>query len=147
MGKLMQSHIELDQLSRRKISLPLPSMKMVKRRYGLLLAFVMLSGALSFVSFARGTLSCDTIAPQTNRRGGIRGRLNLLRAEPTAEERKAAQELLKDSPVGQMAGSMGQDGAQSLYLFVGVAFGFLVLFTALVLSGALGDTSGDAGSL
>lgn len=114
----------------------------------------MLSGALSFVSlesrrtidgafrFAHGTLSRDTIAFQTNRRGGRCSR----RAEPTAEERKAAQELLKDSPVGQMAGSMGQDGAQSLYLFVGVAFGFLVLVTALVLSGALGDTS-DAGSL
>ncbi|CAL1140238.1 unnamed protein product [Cladocopium goreaui] len=58
--------------------------------------------------FARGTLSRDTIAFQTNRRGGRCSR----RAEPTAEERKAAQELLKDSPVGQMAGSMGQDGAQ-----------------------------------
>ena len=79
--------------------------------------------------------------------GGRGRRCDLaLSAEPTAEERKAAQDMLKDSPVGQMAGSMGEDGAQGFYQTLAVVFGFLVLATGLVLSGAVGGDS-DTGAL
>ncbi|CAE7672499.1 GUCY2C [Symbiodinium necroappetens] len=60
------------------------------------------------------------------------------RAEPTEAERKAAREMLKGSPVGEMGTSIGQDGASTLYTVVGGLFLFMLLLTAAVVSGAIG---------
>ncbi|CAE6956964.1 unnamed protein product [Symbiodinium sp. CCMP2592] len=60
------------------------------------------------------------------------------RAEPTEAERKAARDMLKGSPVGEMGTSIGQEGASTLYTVVGGLFLFMLLLTAAVVSGAIG---------
>eukprot|EP00930_Biecheleria_cincta_P075739 TRINITY_DN62928_c0_g1_i1.p1 TRINITY_DN62928_c0_g1~~TRINITY_DN62928_c0_g1_i1.p1 ORF type:complete len:127 (+),score=20.04 TRINITY_DN62928_c0_g1_i1:54-434(+) len=68
-------------------------------------------------------------------------RLVARRVEPekvTDAEHKIARDMLRDAPVGQMASAAGgEEGAQTLYLFVGGFFLVMLALTAAVLSGAL----------
>ncbi|CAE7595027.1 unnamed protein product [Symbiodinium natans] len=59
-------------------------------------------------------------------------------ASPTEEERKAARDMLRETPVGEMGTSIGEDGASTLYTIVGGLFFIMLLLTAAVVSGAVG---------
>mmetsp|Transcript_79441 Transcript_79441/g.233461 ORF Transcript_79441/g.233461 Transcript_79441/m.233461 type:complete len:147 (-) Transcript_79441:15-455(-) len=67
-----------------------------------------------------------------------RARFQELEGETDKEKRdKLAYEMLEGTPVSQMAGGMGKEGANSLYVGLGVFFLLLCALTAAVVSGAV----------